>query len=163
MSGFLDDANAWFEDLTKPGGPYRIPQQPTASGTSVIATRRNPQTGSTQIQRPDPDPPGYRIWVDAIWNPATDWMVPIDPRYRYPGETFPVDWSGGRLRFADDGGIDFSGPLNLGLPGAAAPLPGNEMQVSFLPGQSVGQSSGGSGSTVLLVAGGLLILYFLSR
>lgn len=144
---YLDD---WFQGPSGVKGPYY--------GSGVQATRRNPQTGYTQIQVPDPDHPGQMVWVDALWNPAIDLMVPIDPRYRRPGETYPVDvpW-----RFNFDGsnnGINFGGPLNLPLPAEDGSLPS---QIS-LPQMPARPSSDNSG-VWLGVAALLAVTYLMTR
>jgi hypothetical protein len=169
MDDFLDDASAWFDDLTKPK-PRPIVQMtpPDASGTSGYApVRRNPQTGRSQVQVPDPDHPGLIIWVDALWNPVKDGMEPIDPKYRYKDPDYynvhsiiqgqrPISF------FADStSSFDFSGPLDLSTPGnsiaSAGSVPG--VQPPSLQTPSF-QSNNGA---VWLAVAAIVVVYLWSQ
>jgi hypothetical protein len=83
MGDFLDDAEAWLDDLGKPKvRPIVQMTPPDSTGYQAQTMRKNPVNGRDQILVFDPDHPGQMIWVDAQWNPLYDLMEPIDPKYR---------------------------------------------------------------------------------
>jgi len=158
MGNFLDDANAWLEDLTKPKvRPIVQMTPPDSTGYQTQATRKNPVNGMDQILVPDPDHPRQMIWVDALWNPLRDLMEPVDPKYRPKESDYYSMSSLMRNQFAGSNGFDFSGPLNVGpLPAGATP--------TWTIGQStVGAASGSDNGGVWIVVGALLLVYLVSR
>jgi hypothetical protein len=108
----------------------------------------------------NPDDPSQLIWVPAQWNLITGHLESIDRKYRNDSPAlFNVRQY--RNQFADDGStnsFDFSGPLNLGLPGG-----GNTSAVApIIPTFAPAASQSGSGG-VLIVVAALALLYLWSQ
>lgn len=132
--------------------------QPTIDPRGGFQQWRRTASGVTELLIQDPDNPRRSIWVPALWNPTIDLLVPIDPKYRAPGETYPARrWASS---FADsNGGLDFSGPLDLPLPDDGSGTLQSSIQLPSLtrPGSS------GNQTTVLLVVGAVFVIYLMSR
>jgi hypothetical protein len=157
LGDFVDDTTAWLDDLSKPK-PKQGDVVLVAPPVDVAAPLPvNPKTGYSQIYVSDPDHPGLGIWVDALWNPIIDSMVPIDRKYRSPSDS-PALYRVGSpsiplfSQFDGSGNaINFSGPLNL----STASLTSGALPSVVATTPQTGSSGGGwliAAAFVLLVA-----------
>lgn len=128
--------------------------QGTVNPRGGVQTWRRTASGVTELLIQDPDNRSRSIWVPALWNPAIDLLVPIDPKYRAPGETYPAQRWG--HSFADsNGGMDF----DVGLLPATATA-GNSGSTFPMPSLARPESSDNSG--VLLLVAAAFAIYLIS-
>jgi hypothetical protein len=124
-----------------------------SSGPSEYAVagrwRQKANSGLLEIQVLDPDHPNRVIWVDAIWDAANDAVIPLDNKYRGPGNRYAIA-NMFVQHFADAAGEDTGGWEDTGgiVPGTSPPP---------VPSQS------GANTGVILLVLGLLGVYVLTQ